>query len=153
MLRASTALVLLASIALAACQSPQPARPPAAAGPPPNGEQLFARIDANSDGKIDQAEFATLQQVRFRQLDADQSGTLTETEMQSGGQRRQGNAQRQANPHQRFVRLDTNANGTLTEEEYLAGQMAMMTRLDADQDGAISADEFSRLTEALAGRA
>jgi Ca2+-binding EF-hand superfamily protein len=118
---------------------------PAAA--PAAGAQgdLFARLDRNGDGKIDQSEWQGLQQFRFQRLDADHNGSLSAAEMQEQGSKA-------GRGGDRLARLDTNSDGVITEQEFVTGQMAVMGRLDADQDGAISRAEFDRVAGAMAGR-
>jgi Ca2+-binding EF-hand superfamily protein len=127
---------------------PPPASGTAAAPGGPR-RNVFARLDRNGDGAIDQSEWQKFQQFRFRRLDTDENGSLSASEMEQGGRRPAGGGR--AGQPARLARLDANGNGTITQQEFLAGQMAMLTRLDADENGSVSKAEFARVTGALAG--
>jgi hypothetical protein len=134
---------------------------------------MFARVDGNKDGSIDEAEFQTLQKMRFRRLDADGNGTLSGSEMPQRGRRGGGDAAAGIDAEAEAdgavaaaetprrgrrggggaaARLDANGDGAVSEAEFIAARMAMLTRLDADGDGAVSQEEFARVAQNRAGR-
>jgi hypothetical protein len=149
-MRAIVTLSMGAALMLAGCASPPPPAPPpvvapvpeapVAAAPAPGGPDLFTQIDRNADGRIDQAEFQGLNQLRFRRLDTDGNGALNAAETQ------------QARGAERAAQMDTNGDGAITEAEFLVAQAAVFGRIDADRDGAISRPEFERIAAALAAR-
>ena len=134
---------------LAACLRERGPLAACCAGAPPRRD-VFARLDRNGDGAIDQSEWQKFQQFRFRRLDTDKNGSLSASEMEQGGRRPAGGGG--AGQPSRLARLDANGDGTITEQEFLAGQTAMLKRLDADGNGSVSKTEFARVTDAMAGR-
>jgi len=98
-----------------------------------------AQLDANDDGIIDAAEFASARQQRGRPHHAKAN---TEAE----AKRPPISAERQARHAQmlekRLAMFDTNRDGNVTTVEFVAAQEARLTRLDADGDGIVTAEEF-----------
>jgi len=128
---------------------------------------MFARMDANSDGKIDQADRAARQQAKFQRMDSDSNGSLSLAEFTARPQRaerpdRAERAQRPAGERQAGERrqgrrgpggrhgggmmgmsrmADTNNDGTITQAEFTAGALAMFDRADANHDGTVTGEE------------
>jgi Ca2+-binding EF-hand superfamily protein len=97
--------------------------------------------DANSDGAVTRAEFDASRDARFTQQDANNDGQLTREEMREGwGERRRGRGHRGGGMHH-LARADANEDGNITREEFLARPTQMFDRMDADNDGVISAAE------------
>jgi Ca2+-binding EF-hand superfamily protein len=140
----------------------------------PGRDEIFAKIDANSDGQISQDEAAAVRgrrgqrghhrgrldpgqrwQRMLERLDADGSGTISQNEFPG--------------PDEVFARIDTNDDGHISQDEAVAmrsrrgqggphrgrldpGQrwQRMLERLDADNSGTISQDEFPGCDEVFA---
>ena len=68
-----------------------PGRPPGGPGGPGMGmnpDEIFGRMDANSDGNVDSEEYAAFSnreiEERFKRLDGDSSGTVSKAEFEAG---------------------------------------------------------------------
>ncbi len=84
---------------------------------------LFEKADADGDGKVTKEEFAALRGDRFGDMDADGDGVVSKDELIAKAMER---AERRAEH--------------------------MLERMDENEDGAISADEFAALSEKRGGR-
>ena len=134
-------LVILAAPAVAA---PDPAEAKTAPAPAaaPRG---MMRYDTNKDGFVDRGEWAAGQEARFKQLDTDKDGKLSEDEL-FARTRPAGNdvlpsdaqARRQASY---FRLLDTDKDGAVSKAEFLAGADRNFARCDLDRDGRINTAE------------
>ena len=110
--------LLLAAPALAA-----PGDPPAAATDKPvRSNSGIMRYDANKDGVVDRAEWKAGQEARFKQLDANSDGKLTQDEL--------------------FARTPAVGNSVLPSDRQAQRQSAYFQRLDTDKDGVVTLAEF-----------
>lgn len=103
----------------------------------------FARIDADKDGKVTQAEITAFRATMVAGADADTDGLLSADELAAQEVKMvQTHAADRAAA--RVAAQDLNADGKLSVEEMLAPPMPanLFTRLDTDGDGAISQTEF-----------
>ncbi|WIM13123.1 EF-hand domain-containing protein [Enhydrobacter sp.] len=80
------------------------------------------RYDANGDGTVDRAEWNAGQESRFKQLDANGDGKLSQDEL--------------------FARASAAGGNATPTERQLRRRAAYFNRLDGDKDGAVSKDEF-----------
>ena len=157
--------ILLASLAAAAVLGGAPASAQMSLGESPRAEvtraqaqeraaRMFARLDANRDGRIDQADRAARQQARFDRLDADGDGAISRAEFAASrkgraharaerGGKRQRPAMRARGGRigQLARRADANRDGAISEAEFTAGALALFDRADADRDGTVTAAE------------
>ena len=103
-------------------------------------DRMFTRADANSDGRLDEADREARQRARFDRLDADKDGALSFAEMQDsrerGGKRMgraDGHGDRQHMRGERRRGMGGPGGGW--------GHMRQMARAaDTNEDGAISQD-------------
>jgi Ca2+-binding EF-hand superfamily protein len=150
------AAAVLSTVAMAQVPAAQPAQQRAAkvqarSDVAAKVQQHFARVDANRDDSITQAEVQALQVKKgerqsrravrqerrdpvqmFQRLDLNKDGQVTRAEFDA---RRSGRAQAQApqraqRGEQRFARLDTDRNGALTRAEFDAGRQLREQRTD-----------------------
>ena len=96
--------------------------------------QMFDRLDANHDGKLDQADRDAMQKARFDRMDANHDGQLSYAEFTAmrgpRGERGQQGAERgHRGEHGMAMRG-------------FRGRGAMMRMAHADKDGAITKAEF-----------
>ena len=117
------AVVLLAAPALAAPgDTPAPAPAPTATDRPSRGNAGIMRYDTNKDGVVDRAEWKAGQEARFKQLDTNKDGKLTQDEL--------------------FARTPAVGNSVLPSDRQVERQSAYFQRLDANKDGVVTLEEF-----------
>ncbi len=138
---AFAAAVLVASSALAAPDTPTspagntaaaPTAAPAtnAAAKPaskpvsrPAAERGVMQYDTNKDGVVTLEEWKAGQEARFKRLDADGDGKLTEAEL--------------------FSRTPAAGNSVIPSDRQASRQSAYFQRLDANRDGVVTLAEFT----------
>jgi Ca2+-binding EF-hand superfamily protein len=96
------------------------------------GLQRLRAMDANGDGVITRAEAESARQTQFARLDTDHDGYLSQAERSAapgGG---------------RMLNMvpDPDADGRISRAELMAAPYRVFDRLDANDDGAISAAEI-----------
>ncbi|MGQ0532568.1 MAG: hypothetical protein ACT4OF_07740 [Caulobacteraceae bacterium] len=99
--------------------------------------------DSNSDGVLTREEFDAGRDALFVRLDGNNNGELTREELRAG---REGRGHRGRRGHRSggmhgLNGADENNDGNITREEFLARPTEMFDRLDANDDGVISATE------------
>lgn len=145
----STAALALSSAALA---QPAPAERPARAAKPDltrtqaqeRAEAMFARMDANRDGTLSQADRAARKAAMFDRLDTDRSGAVSQAELE---------AQHAARAGKRPERMARRGNApALTEAQRAERRAERFARIDSDRNGGISRAEFDAPRGERAGR-
>lgn len=117
---AAVALAAAAGVAMAQIPTPQSG---AERVRPPRG-------DADSDGRISQAEFVDRRLARLTAADANGDGSVTREEMRAALQAR--HAER---ADKRFAKLDADGNGAITRAEFDAARGERGARLDRAHGG------------------
>ena len=140
----AAALLLIAGPASAAPDDTvaTPEKPARTSSAVPRG---LMRYDTNKDGAVDRAEWKAAQEARFKQLDANGDGKLTQDELFARTPA-VGNsvlptdrqAQRQSSY---FQLLDTNKDGVVTLAEFMAQAERNFARCDLNKDGRIDTAE------------
>ena len=135
-------------------------------------EEMFAKHDANSDGKLDQADRAAKMAQRFDQMDTDRNGSLSREEFAAGHQRmgkggdhaghggmmgaegprkgmRGGRHGRDGGMMMKMA--DANKDGAVSKAEATAGALKHFDMIDANKDGTVTPEErkasFAKMRE------
>ena len=115
----------------AAARRPRPRRSRRYAGPRPRGptraNRGIMRYDTNKDGVVDRAEWKAGQEARFKRLDSNGDGKLTQDEL--------------------FARTPAVGNSVLPSDRQVQRQSTYFQLLDADKDGFVTLAEFMAQAE------
>ena len=119
----------------------------------PGGAQMdFETLDVDGSGEITAEDLAALKENRFGEVDTDGDGSVSQAEFVAAASARA--AERAS---EQFTRLDADGDGTLSRD-VLEGRgrgdvgERMLSRLDADESGGISAEEFEAAKDRMAER-
>lgn len=125
-------------------------------------EAAFARMDANSDGVINEADREARARARFDAADANGDGLLSFEESQAAREnQREARQERRAEAGQEgrrghrmgrrggrggdrgmmAQRADTNGDGAVSQSEFTSAMLARFDAADANNDGTITAEE------------
>ncbi|WP_374377832.1 EF-hand domain-containing protein [Dongia sp.] len=111
---------------------------------------MWQKADTNKDGAIDRAEFGAEGAERFKAIDADGDGFITEAEMTAFHDSMR--AKRDAKPGdmgEKFLkRFDKNSDGKVTADEWPKAGKLKFEKADANGDGSVTAEELSALRPA-----
>lgn len=152
MLKLLPALAVLV-IAFPTLAAPDSTAPGAAAGPnaaPPAAKPARAtsgvmRYDVNGDGFVDREEWRKGQEARFKELDTNHDGKLSQDELFARTPAAPGNvlpSDRQAQRQTTYFNLlDRDKDGFVSKEEFMAQAERNFARCDLDKDGRINTAE------------
>ena len=116
------------------------------------GRMTFEQLDVDGSGEITREDLETLPGARFAAMDADGSGDVNEAEFVAAAQARAGEAAARM-----FARLDADGDGVLNQDALAArghhgDRLRGILRLDSDDSGGVSAEEFEAGMERFARR-
>lgn len=102
----------------------------------------FETLDVDGSGEITIEDMASLRNNRFAELDADGDGSVTREEFTAAQMARASDR-----AGQMFDRLDVDGDGVLSRDAVESqnrggGGERMISRLDTDNSGGVSAEEF-----------
>lgn len=98
--------------------------------------EMFAKMDVNKDGKLDEADRGAHRAQMFDRLDANKDGNVSRDEFAVAHQRKAGDAKAAGEHKMGEHRMGKRGGG------HMGGRM-MMQMADANKDGAISREEFT----------
>jgi Ca2+-binding EF-hand superfamily protein len=99
------------------------------------GPERLRRMDFDGDGAVTRAEASAARTAIFNRLDSNGDSTLSAEERAAAASRR-GAAQLMSSS-------DADGDGRLTRAEFMAAPYRVFDRLDANEDGVISAEEMA----------
>lgn len=112
----------------------------------------FEELDADSSGEITAEDLETMRTERFATMDTDGDGSINEAEFVAKAQ-----ADAQERAAAMFARLDADGDGVLSQDVLQSRSRGgnperMISRLDTDDSGGVSAEEFEAGMEKMAER-
>lgn len=112
----------------------------------------FEEVDTNTDGKITQEEIAAHFKAKFDAADTDKDGSLSAEEMAAQMKAKQADSMAKRAAYM-VEKRDANSDGKLSFDEMQPQKQGrMFDRLDGDDDGAISKEEFAKIGNRMAKR-
>ena len=115
--------------------------------------QMFDRMDANKDGRVDAADRAARQAAMFDRIDADKNGQISREEFTAHhaamGQRREGHRMGRHNGRHGGQHAMMGPDGTATRAEFTAAALARFDRMDADKNGTVTVEERRAARESM----
>lgn len=112
-------------------------------GPVP-GSFFMEELDLDGDGQVTRGEFDTHRANRFADADTDKDGSLNADEMSEAAdvRREERRARREAAKKARmFSRLDADNNGAISPDEFSTPADKAFARMDRDGDGVVTSEE------------
>jgi Ca2+-binding EF-hand superfamily protein len=116
----------------------------------------FAELDTDNDGQVTKTELDAQGAVRFAKVDTDSDGFLSVAEIEAAGQEKAAERAVRMMKH-----LDADEDGKLSEEEMSnrgkgrGGKdrgAKMIERFDTDENGSLSEEEFAAAQEKMSKR-
>ena len=116
-------------------------------------EARFARMDANQDGTVDQADRQARRGRAFDRIDTDRNGSISRAEFDAQaakrGDRRAG---RMDSKRQGQRAMMDAARGPLTRRAFLDRALTMFDKADANRDGTVTVTERKAARETMRGQ-
>jgi hypothetical protein len=120
--------------------------PPAAAAADAGSasDVMFAKADANRDGKLSADEHAASARGMFATMDANADGKVTAQEMGAAQSRVAGGspASSKMSAEDKIKAIDTNGDGVVSDSEHAAGSREMFDKMDTNHDHFLSRQEY-----------
>ncbi|MEO5598148.1 MAG: EF-hand domain-containing protein [Novosphingobium sp.] len=110
---------------------------------------MFDKLDANHDGKLDKADREAREAAHFDKMDADHNGSISRDEFMAAhrmgevreGQMRNGGMRHPGAMMAMFHMADTNKDNALSKDEFTAAALKRFDMADANHDGKLTPDE------------
>ena len=134
-------------------------------------EAMFARMDVNNDGTLNQADRdarrAQRSEAAFTRMDANRDGNISRAEWDAAQQARQtrmnerrqqraqqageagGERRGRGGHHMGGMMRGGDRNATVTREQFVANALARFDRMDANRDGTVTAEEGQAARQAM----
>ena len=110
------------------------------------GGGMFARYDADHDGKVSLAEYEAGRMMQFKRMDADNNGALSFAEIDAASaaaaQRGGPMADMMKARNDALKAADTNGDQSISADEFKAYADAEFKKMDANNDGVLTEDEM-----------
>jgi len=114
----------------------------------------WANADINKDGSIDRAEFDAGRATHFKNLDTDADGFVAEAEMQAFRDAHHAKMEgKHGDMSARFLkRFDADSDGKVTAAEWPKDGRMTFAEVDANADGAVTAEELGNMRKMRDGK-
>lgn len=132
---------------LVASELPRRSGPRARGGPQRGGGDIFARFDANNDGRVSREEFTAGNMQPFDRLDTNKDGVVTGDEVQTQAARARSEAR-----NRMIGAIDANNDGRVSRDEFINADRERFDRMDANKDGKISREEAAAAVRGMRNR-
>jgi Ca2+-binding EF-hand superfamily protein len=105
------------------------------------------KLASENDGAVTRADAEAAIAGQFALIDADGDGYITQDEMKAHQDARRAEMQerRAERAAARWAELDTDGDGRLSLAEYTAARIKPFDRIDANNDGVVTADEIEAM--------
>lgn len=108
---------------------------------------IFTSVDANSDSSLTQDEFDMIKEMRKAEREAKKAANgeqTTETAQSDDKDGKKRGGKRGGKRGMSFDRLDADNSGSISLEEFTAHSDKMFDRMDRNDDGVINTDDVKR---------
>jgi hypothetical protein len=109
---------------------------------------LLEKADTNHDGKVTRQEFDTARAALFARLDANSDGVVDDADSGNHPQA----SQRAAAAAAVRQRLDSNGDGKISKEEFVGSPSLLFKQFDADHNDVLDAKELEAARGAIKER-
>ncbi len=112
----------------------------------PDASRMIERLreaDANNDGVVSRAEFASHRASQFTRFDRNGDGYLTDDDIPRFAARRGG----AMNPETMIEQFDSNSDGRVSQSEFANGPTPAFDRVDSNGDDRATEAEFTAALE------
>lgn len=141
-----TSLVSAAALAVLALGAPAFAQDQGGDHGGGRGGGMFARYDADHDGKVSLAEYEAGRMMQFKRMDTDGNGSLSFAEIDAASaaaaQRGGPMADMMKARNDALKAADTNGDQSISADEFKAYVDAEFKKIDANNDGFLTEDEM-----------
>lgn len=165
-MRKLTVALSTAALALSGAAFAQTAAAPARAPKPDmtraqaqaQAEAMFARMDANKDGTLNEADRAAMKTAMFDRVDTDKNGSISRAEMDAAhakrgdgdGKRRMGG--HRMGGHHGKMGGKMGAGTPMTRQAFVDGALARFDKADANRDGTVTQAERKAVRDTMRGQ-
>jgi len=106
-------------------------------------QNMLEELDTDGDGKVSKEEITVARTAKFQEADANSDGQLTQAELEAfkAAEKERREAERKK---KKFEALDADGNGSASLEEFLAARPEAFDRMDRNDDGFLSEDDYRR---------
>ena len=125
-------------------------------------EAMFAKMDANKDGTVNEADRAAMKAQMFDRIDADHNGSISRAEFDAMHANRGGKGESKMahggmhdgkrGHHGMMAGPMGKSDTPMTEQAFVARSLAMFDKADANHDGTVTVAERKAAFEAMRGQ-
>ncbi|RWA64579.1 EF-hand domain-containing protein [Mesorhizobium sp.] len=118
----------------------------------PRAQRFLQRVDTNGDGAITKDEIMAARERMFTRLDRNGDGVIDEKEIETARQAIKDRAEMaEARLGTRWRRMDKDDDGKVSQDEFSAST-PLFDLVDRNGDGKLSADEIAAVRKLIADR-